>query len=136
MLLGAILLPRCGLTDVDALGKPCPCPASLTCDPSTNTCVTALTDAGASDAAPDATDDAGCAPFTKRSTLAVGRAHACAIRSGRLYCWGANDIGQVGIGTTSSSVDTPTQVLPAVDNFMHVSSMDQHTCALNEKAAA
>lgn len=88
------------------------------------------------DAAPDATADAGCAPFTKRSTLAVGRAHACAIRSGRLYCWGANDIGQVGIGTTSSSVDTPTQVLPAVDNFMHVSSMDQHTCALNEKAAA
>ena len=33
---------------------------------------------------------------THASSLAVGRAHACAIADGQIRCWGNNDHGQVG----------------------------------------
>src|SRR4051812_36590307 len=44
--------------------------------------------------------------------IAVGRSHACAIGqpTGKAYCWGRNDAGQLGINTTIS-VNEPTQVL-------------------------
>ncbi|MEZ4226043.1 MAG: hypothetical protein R3B13_34165 [Polyangiaceae bacterium] len=135
------LVPHCGLTDVDALGKPCPCPSSLRCDPATSTCVAQLgppdaaTD-GSTDAATESSTDAGCSPFSKSSTLAVGRAHACVIRSGKLYCWGANDIGQVGLPQAGANVTSPSQVLPQVTKFKHVSALDGHTCALDELSAA
>ena len=38
--------------DVDLAGKGCPCPSGLLCDTSTNTCVTSLPPASASDAGP------------------------------------------------------------------------------------
>jgi hypothetical protein len=50
-------------------------------------------DAGASaDAA-----DAG-APTRAHRTLSAGNAHACAVRDGRVYCWGTNDASQLGDG--------------------------------------
>jgi alpha-tubulin suppressor-like RCC1 family protein len=33
--------------------------------------------------------------------LAVGAGHACAIRDGQVWCWGANAFGQLGDGTTT-----------------------------------
>ncbi len=42
------------------------------------------------------------------------RNHSCAIRSnGNLYCWGINDNGQFGNGSTSNSIVGPT-LIPAV----------------------
>ncbi len=41
--------------------------------------------------------------YTDWSLIESGNAHACGIRSGgKLYCWGKNDMGQVGIGTTGA----------------------------------
>lgn len=44
--------------------------------------------------------------------LAAGWDHTCALGvSGRLYCWGANDRGQLGIGTMSEGEAIPLEVL-------------------------
>lgn len=44
------------------------------------------------------------AGLTNLSTaVSVGQGHACAIRDGGVRCWGANDFGQLGDGTTSYS---------------------------------
>jgi len=45
------------------------------------------------------------------ATLALGRDHACAVTSsGALYCWGANDGGQLGIGQAGGSFGSPQRV--------------------------
>jgi alpha-tubulin suppressor-like RCC1 family protein len=46
------------------------------------------------------------------ATLALGQAHGCAItNSGALYCWGANDGGQLGIGDAGGSFGNPRRVI-------------------------
>jgi alpha-tubulin suppressor-like RCC1 family protein len=63
------------------------------------------------------------------ATTATGLAHTCAIRTdGTLWCWGANNIGQVGDGTTTDKT-SPVQVTGLAD-FSQVSAGDNHTCAL------
>jgi alpha-tubulin suppressor-like RCC1 family protein len=37
------------------------------------------------------------------TAVSVAYNHACAIASGRAYCWGLNSVGQLGDGTTTSS---------------------------------
>jgi alpha-tubulin suppressor-like RCC1 family protein len=45
--------------------------------------------------------------------VAVGRNFACAIvADGAVMCWGVNDHGQLGGGTTAASSTTPIYVLP------------------------
>ena len=43
------------------------------------------------------------------TSIAAGRSHTCAIVSGRVYCWGANDSGQLGIPASVPS-GKPVQV--------------------------
>ena len=44
------------------------------------------------------------------STVGVGYQHACAITAaGALFCWGSNDGGENGLGTTGAQA-TPAQV--------------------------
>ncbi len=62
-----------------------------------------------------------------RNLVAVGRSHTCAIRFGKLYCWGENKNGQLGDGTKISKFK-PTLVLEA--GVTAVSAGDAHTCAI------
>jgi alpha-tubulin suppressor-like RCC1 family protein len=60
-------------------------------------------------------------------TVSPGYYHTCAIQSdGTLWCWGRNDYGELGNGTTTSSF-TPTQV-PGIVNPVALAAGGLHTC--------
>lgn len=71
--------------------------------------------------------------------LSVGDLHSCAIEAvtSRLFCWGANQFGQLGIGSadrTAEQADSaahrrPTPVL-GESKFIQVAAGLEHTCAL------
>ncbi len=48
------------------------------------------------------------------TSISVTRLHACAITAGKkLFCWGTNNSGQIGIGTASSDpIYEPVEILP------------------------
>jgi alpha-tubulin suppressor-like RCC1 family protein len=53
---------------------------------------------------PVAVDASGVLSGKTVTAIAVGWDHACAIANGDAYCWGNNDRGQLGDGTTTSSL--------------------------------
>jgi alpha-tubulin suppressor-like RCC1 family protein len=71
------------------------------------------------------------AVFNSPTAVGVGVHHSCAIKAdGTLWCWGRNDNGQLGDGTTTSQ-STPVQVtaLGAEVNGVSVSASGAFTCA-------
>ena len=66
---------------------------------------------------------------TNWTSLSVGWSHACALRSTRrLYCWGENGFGELGINSTDTHRNIPTAVGTATD-WASVSAGQFHTCA-------
>lgn len=68
-------------------------------------------------------------------SISAGGGHACAVKTdGSLYCWGENDNGKLGNGTTTDAL-VPTLVagLSAVSK---VSAGEHHTCAVTTAGAA
>ncbi|HET9619749.1 MAG TPA: hypothetical protein VFP84_00185 [Kofleriaceae bacterium] len=65
------------------------------------------------------------------SAVGAGVSHACAIRSdGTAWCWGSNDAGQLGDGTT---MDRPQPVQATAPNLPRLTAIAgglEHTCAL------
>ena len=63
--------------------------------------------------------------------ITAGQNHACAVReTGALVCWGANNAGQLGIGSTSpQGRPLPTQV-PYLREVTDVDAGEVHTCAI------
>jgi alpha-tubulin suppressor-like RCC1 family protein len=77
-------------------------------------------------AQPEPTQVAGGHEF---ATVALGRTHSCGIDSdGTLWCWGANDMGQLGDDTTDEALE-PTQVSSDL-TFSSVTANDGDTCGL------
>lgn len=79
--------------------------------------------------------------------LASGNDTTCSILGGKLYCWGLNDSGQVGIGTTNSKTGTPSGVLTpklingfgalnSTWNVVAVATGISHTCAIASTTAS
>jgi len=60
--------------------------------------------------------------------VTAGAAHACAIHAGEVYCWGANDDGQLGTGSAAASAVSPEAVTLASPS--DVAAGDAHSCAL------
>ena len=80
----------------------------------------------------------GCVPAIPIAEVSLGRAHACAIDSmGRLWCWGDNTDGQVGVGLPVEGepgppVDVPSRIVDdelAGEPVTHVSLGDGATGA-------
>jgi alpha-tubulin suppressor-like RCC1 family protein len=61
--------------------------------------------------------------------IAIGRESACALHAGgSVTCWGRNNFGQLGGGTTDASVASATVL--GVTNAVAISSGQSHSCAL------
>src|SRR5262245_39069474 len=62
--------------------------------------------------------------------VSAGGLHSCAVREGgSVWCWGANDFGQLGDDSANDS-DLPVQV-KGVSAATHVSAGAEYTCALD-----
>ena len=67
---------------------------------------------------------------TDWASMAAGYYHSCGRRTtGRLFCWGDNPSGQLGIGTTGDQRLTPAQVAGSRTDWVAVSTSVEHTCA-------
>lgn len=77
------------------------------------------------------TDRGGLAPTREFTRVSAGGAHTCGIVGQTLYCWGSNDLGQLGVGDTTQRT-TPTRVGGALDGLAvtAVSAGQGHTCAI------
>ncbi len=65
-----------------------------------------------------------------RAELATGADHTCAIRRDRtLWCWGANTVGQLGIGDSTDAQQSPVQVDGV---WASVAAGHSHTCAIRD----
>lgn len=68
--------------------------------------------------------------------FSVAYSNLCAIANDALFCWGANDFGQLGDGSTTASIVnaantiSPTQTLAAGSDVDSISSGASHSCAL------
>jgi alpha-tubulin suppressor-like RCC1 family protein len=61
--------------------------------------------------------------------LAAGAYHVCGLASdGSVWCWGTNESGQLGRGTTGLAEGTPMRV-PNLTNVAQVTAGENHTCA-------
>ncbi len=58
--------------------------------------------------------------------MATGGWHTCAVREGKLYCWGKNSDGQLGLG---HRVDYATPVRVKLDDVVAADGGDGHSCA-------
>ena len=65
------------------------------------------------------------------NAVEAGQSHSCGLRDdGSLWCWGANDKGQLGVGDTLQR-PSPAQVLvPGGGQWTQVAPGRDHTCAI------
>lgn len=69
-------------------------------------------------------------PALAATAVSAGHTHACALYSGQVACWGANQRGQLGVGDVNDR-RTPTFVALEVA-VRQVTAADRHTCSLDE----
>ena len=62
-------------------------------------------------------------------SLSAGTTHTCATTtSDKLFCWGSNDQGKLGVGSATALFNSPQAVAPSL-NIVSVAAGALHTCA-------
>jgi alpha-tubulin suppressor-like RCC1 family protein len=70
-------------------------------------------------------------------SITAGDYHTCATkRNGNTYCWGLNNLGQVGTSNSSNCVNCVTQPRLVITGSTQVDAGRDHTCALNSVGVA
>ena len=65
------------------------------------------------------------------SSIATGGSHTCGLLSdGKVVCWGRNDYGQLGRGTSSAYEAAPAPVTGLPSGVTKITAGSMHTCAL------
>lgn len=65
------------------------------------------------------------------SRLVAGLVHTCALHAGGVVCWGANNLRQIGDGSSALNQVAPTPVLlGATEPVVDLSAGDNHTCVV------
>lgn len=72
----------------------------------------------------------GASAIEQEGTIASGLRHTCLVRNGAIYCWGANDYGQLGL--TGMSVALTPQPVPGISEAVSVAAGNVHTCAVRK----
>ncbi|HEY0841023.1 MAG TPA: Ig-like domain-containing protein, partial [Vulgatibacter sp.] len=63
--------------------------------------------------------------------MAMGGEHTCYLDgSGEVWCWGNNDLGQLGIGSTGAAEYTPVRAAPGMF-FKSIAAGEHHTCGVD-----
>ena len=71
------------------------------------------------------------APPSQWQQVATGNYHTCAIKQdGSLWCWGRNNLGQLGLGATGGTMTTPQRVGTSF-GWTEVATGGFHTCGIN-----
>lgn len=72
----------------------------------------------------------GAGSFTNWEKIAVGDDHACGIRGGRLFCWGNNNHGELGVNPTVAQSLMPVEVDGAHADWKEISVNADTTCGI------
>ena len=82
---------------------------------------------------------AGMGGRAARTAIAAGGAFSCDLQAGKAYCWGNNDYGQLGDGSSTAS-SFPVPVDPggvlAGKSLTQISAGAAHACVLDRAGAA
>jgi len=71
------------------------------------------------------------------SALTAGSGHTCGLTTaGTAYCWGFNNTGGLGVGSTELQRSTPTQVVDGGLRFRLLAAGNDFTCALAQSGRA
>lgn len=83
---------------------------------------------------PVAVDTSGVLSGKIVSSISIGQYHSCAIAGGAVYCWGWNNHGQIGDGTTTANMTKPVAVSTVGalggKTVTSISLGNYHTCAI------
>src|ERR1700755_307927 len=76
-------------------------------------------------------DGTAAPPATCTTAVGAGVSHACAIRTdGTAWCWGANNAGQLGDGSTTDRTSPVQATAPDLPKLTAIAGGLAHTCAL------